>query len=107
MPQFRRVESPYIKKSHPYIRRLSFATTYQLNGLAGSPQSPIVIIVMMVNRPQKVAEGHIRDACPVPPRYYVRGAEVNPLIDPDIDHIVSHIRKTLICFRLVDEGAHH
>jgi len=68
---------------------------------------PLVIIVMIVRRPQKVAEGHVRDARPVPPRDYVRSAEVNPLIDPDIDHIISHIRKALICFRLVDEGAKH
>ena len=70
-------------------------------------QSPIVIVVMMVSRPQKVAEGHVRDARPVPPCYYVRGAEVDSLVDPDIDHIVSHIRKALIRFRLVDEGAKH
>lgn len=54
-------------------------------------KSPIVIIIMIVSRPQKVAEGHVRDARPVPPRYYVRGAEVNSLVDPDIDYIVSHI----------------
>ena len=51
---------------------------------------------MIVSRPQKVAEGHVRDARAVPPRYYVRGAEVNSLVDPDIDHIVSHIRKAVI-----------
>jgi len=62
---------------------------------------------MMVSRPQKVAEGHVRDASPVPPRYYVRGAEVNSLLDSDIHHIVSHIRKALICSPLVDEGAKH
>jgi len=66
-----------------------------------------MMMMMIVSRPQKVAEGHVRDARPVPPRYCVRGAEVNSLVDPDIDHIVSHIRKALICFRLVDEGAHH
>ena len=47
----------------------------------------------IVNPPQNVAEGHVRDACPVHPRYHVRGAEVNPLLDPEIDHIVSHIRR--------------
>lgn len=62
---------------------------------------------MIVSRPQKVAKGHVRDARPVPPRYYIRSAEVNSLVDPDIDNIVSHIRKTLICFRLIDEGAKH
>jgi hypothetical protein len=72
-----------------------------------SSQSAIVIFVMIVNRPQEVAEGDVRDARPVPPRYYVRGAEVNSLVDPDIDHIVSHIRKALICSRLADEGAKH
>ena len=62
---------------------------------------------MIVNRPQKVAEGHVRDARPVPPCYYVRGAEVDSLVDTHVDHIVSHIRKALISFRLVDEGAYH
>jgi hypothetical protein len=62
---------------------------------------------MTVSRPQKMPEGHVRDSRPVPPRNYVRCAEVNPLVDPDIDHIVSHIRKALICFRLIDEGAKH
>jgi len=60
-----------------------------------------------VSRQQAVAEGHVRDGRPASPRYFARGAEVNSLVDPDIDHIVSHIRKALICFRLVDEGAHH
>ena len=92
-----------MKESHPGLGRLSFATTYHLNGevlvetmrtafqwSCRLPQLPPVIIIMIVGRPEKVGEGHVRDSRAVPSRYCVRGANVNSLVDPDIDHIVSH-----------------
>jgi DNA-binding XRE family transcriptional regulator len=53
----------------------------------------IVIIVIVVERSQDVSEGPVRRARPLPPCYFVRGAEVDALIDADVHHIVSHIRK--------------
>jgi len=60
-----------------------------------------------VNRPQEVAEGPVRYARPVPPRYYVCGTKVDSLVDSDVGHIVSHIRKAVTGFCLFDKGAHH
>ena len=52
-----------------------------------------------------MAEGPVGRTCPLSSRHFVRGAEVNPLVDADVDHIVSHIRKAVVRFRLVDRGA--
>ena len=56
-----------------------------------------------------MAEGPVRYLGPVSPRYFVRSAKMDSLVDPDVDYIVSHIRKALIGFRLgrVDEGARY
>jgi hypothetical protein len=45
----------------------------------------------LLNRPQEVAEGEVSHALPVIPRYFVGSAEVDSLVDADIDHVVRHI----------------
>ena len=52
-----------------------------------------------------MAEGPIRRACPLPPRYFVGGAEVDTLVDADLDHIVSHILEAATGDRPIYRGA--
>jgi hypothetical protein len=54
-----------------------------------SPLSPIVIILILVDWPQVVANGELGHTPPVPPPYYVCRAEMDSLVDSDVDHIVS------------------
>ena len=51
----------------------------------------VMIVTAIANRPQEVIEGLRRDASPLPPRRRVREAEVNPHVDPSVDHVVGQI----------------
>jgi hypothetical protein len=44
-----------------------------------------------LKRTQEVAEGEVGHALPVIPRHFVRSAEVDSLVDADVDHIVRHV----------------
>jgi hypothetical protein len=106
-------EKSKVARTPDYVSYASVGTMFAvpLSWTMGGSCSVIVLptnnhqSIIIVNWPQKVAKRHVRDARPVPPPYYVRGTEVNSLVDPDVDHIVRHIRKALIRFRLVDESA--
>jgi len=74
-------------------------------GLATFRFNGSYIIHISMERPQEVAEGPIRRACPLPPRYFVGGAEVDTLVDADLDHIVSHILEAATGDRPIYRGA--
>ena len=51
----------------------------------------VMIVTAIVNRPQEVIEGLLRDASPLPPRCRVRETEMNPQVDASFDHVVGQI----------------
>jgi hypothetical protein len=52
-----------------------------------------------------VREGPVCRARTLSPCYCIPGAEVDTLVYPDINHIVSHIREAVICDSSIDRVA--
>ena len=60
----------------------------------------VVIVVVTVERPQEVLEGPVRHVPALPTRHCVREAEVDAVVDANVDHIAGHVREVMICARL-------
>ena len=61
----------------------------------------------LLHRTQKMTNGPVGCARPLSPRHFVGGAEVDPLVDTDTDHITSRIGKAMIDLRCVGSRARH
>jgi len=68
------------------------------------PSGSLFIVLMFVisDRPQEVREGPLGYASALLPRLLVREAEVDALIDADVDHVSSRIRESGIGARLLN-----
>jgi hypothetical protein len=61
----------------------------------------IIVITLIVQRPQEMAEGPLGHVSALLPRRCVREAEVNALVDSSVDHLLRHIRKAAEVARVV------
>ena len=62
----------------------------------------VLIITVIVDRPQEVLESPLGYVPALPPRRCVREAEVDALVDADVDCILGCVRKAPICAGVLD-----
>src|SRR6266403_1312538 len=60
-----------------------------------------IIAIVVVDRAQEVREDPLGHVAPLLPRLHVRKAEVDPLVDAYVDHILGCIREAVIGARLL------
>ena len=62
----------------------------------------VLIITVIVDRPQEVLESPLGYVPALPPRRCVREAEVDALTDANVDYILGCVRKAPICAGVLD-----
>jgi hypothetical protein len=56
----------------------------------------VVILIIVVDRPQEVMENPLRHSASLQQSGFVCSAEVDALVDAHDDHVLGHVRETLV-----------